>query len=93
MGVYDCYGKHGIQMKIGPCELKQYNEGDKVDILDGIYVANEGIVVIHNGKLLATYETLYDKYGSVLEIKDIWKNPMNQIIENELAKIEEDNNE
>lgn len=93
MGVYDCYGKDGVQLKIGPCELKQYNEGDKVDITDGIYIANEGVVIIHDGKLLATYEILYDKYGGILEPKGVWENPLIKIVKETVEQLEEESNE
>ena len=52
MSSYDTYGKDNIQLKTGPCKLNHYNEGDKVDIPDNIYIAIEGFVVIYEGKLL-----------------------------------------
>lgn len=61
MGVYDTYGN--TQLKVGDCILKSYDIGDKVDILDGVYVAPDGVVVVINGIFVAEFDHLTDKYG------------------------------
>lgn len=65
MGVYDIYGD--TQLKVGPCLLKCYNVGDEVEIPDGIYIANEGVVVILDGKFVAEFDKLMSKWGDVID--------------------------
>ena len=80
MGVYDCYGR--CQLKVGPCELKVYDVGDKVPISDGIYLDYGGAVVIKDGVFVAEFEDLTDKYGSPIDISDMVdeRNPVNQAV-------------
>jgi len=80
MGVYDHYGEEAVQLKVGPCELKQYNVGDKVDIRDGVYIGWEGIVVIHEGKLLHVYPCLITKYGEELYPGDVMRNLLEEAL-------------
>ncbi len=68
MGVYDTYAN--VQLKIGPCELKHYNIGDAVPILDGIYVGYEGIVVIKNCIFVAVFKELGTKWGTTIDMDD-----------------------
>lgn len=55
MGLYDtAINKEetiGVQLKAGPCEMRDYVEGDSVDgaFADGIYYGYEGVVVIKDG--------------------------------------------
>lgn len=65
MGVYDTYGN--TQLKVGPCELKCYDVGDEVEIPDGIYIGNEGAIVIQDGKFVAEFDKLMSKWGDVIE--------------------------
>jgi hypothetical protein len=57
--------------RIGKC----YNIGDYMDGLnDGIYFCHEGSFVVLNGILIAAFDkenTLFSKWGHVLEIKKI----------------------
>lgn len=64
MGVYDTYD--GIQLKVGPRDLGDYAKGDTVPIPDGVYVADNGIVVILNGMLAETFANLTSKWGDTL---------------------------
>lgn len=77
MGVYDCYGD--AQLKIGPCILKQYNEGDKVPIYDGVYIAYEGAVVIKDGVFVGLFENIYNKWGGTIKTSQVL-NPNNPVL-------------
>jgi len=85
MGVYDNYIDYDteqmVQLKVGPCELHTYEIGDTVNIPDGVYIGHEGIVVIHNKKLLRIDEFLTSKYGEQILPKDIITNPIEEIVE------------
>jgi len=70
MGVYETFGKLDIQLKItDEWGLKQI--GDDVGFSDGVYVGYEGCVVIKNGKFIAEFECLHDKWGSELNCSEI----------------------
>jgi hypothetical protein len=69
MGLYDIY--NGIQLKVGPCEIHTYEIGDAVPIDDGIYVAHEGIVVIHNSKFVARFDNIFTKWGDIVDPQTI----------------------
>jgi len=77
MGVYDYYGE--AQLKVGPCILKSYKEGDKVPIRDGAYIAYEGIVLIEDGIFVGLFEDVYNKWGDKMITSDIIdpQNPIN----------------
>jgi len=79
MGVYDIYGEAEAQLKVGPCILKKYKEGDIVRIRDGAYIAYEGIVVIKNGIFVGLFEDVYNKWGGKMIPSDIIdpQNPIN----------------
>jgi hypothetical protein len=79
MGVFDSYGKKGVQLKVGDPSLKSFKEGDEVDIADGIYLGYEGAVVIIDGKLAKVFSYLKDKWGGRIRIKDVL-DPMNPIV-------------
>lgn len=66
MGIYDIYGKEGAQLKVGPCVQHCYNVGDNVPLPDGVYLAWEGVVVVVEGKLAATFDHLWDKWGRII---------------------------
>jgi len=76
MGVYDLY--EGVQLKVGPCELKSFKVGDTVPILDGVYVGYEGIVVISGCIFVARFANLETKWGEVLDPRALLngKNPV-----------------
>lgn len=76
MGIYDIY--EGIQLKVGECILKEYHIGDTVNIPDGIYIGNEGAVVIKDGKLLWTTENIQTKWGETIDIDSY--NPISTVI-------------
>lgn len=69
MGLYDYFGIEGIQLKAGECNMLDYSVGDDVPLADGVYVAYEGLVVIRDGKLLATFPNgqLFNKWGGFIE--------------------------
>jgi len=84
MGAYNCYGKRGIQLKVGLCECKSYKIGDKVKgIKDGVYLGYEGIVVIKNRVFVAEFTEIHDKWGSIINLESILlpRNPIKQIID------------
>lgn len=61
MGVYDIYA--GVQLKCGPCELGDYEIGERVPIPDGIYLGVGGFVVVHDEKLLAVYDHMVTSWS------------------------------
>src|SRR3990167_11106492 len=66
MGMFDTYSANfHLQLKVGDPALINYKVGDEVNIPDGVYLAsgNDGFVVIHGGKLMATYKTICDTMG------------------------------
>ncbi len=69
MGMYDEYA--GVQLKVGPCTLREYKMGEPVGIHDGVYVGYEGIVVVHEGILVAVHKNIYDKWGGIVSTSDI----------------------
>ena len=69
MGVYDEYA--GIQLKVGPCCLAQYEIGDEVEIPDGVYVGHSGVVVILDDKFVAEFEYLTTKWGDVVNASSV----------------------
>ncbi len=71
MGVYNCFGKKGIQLKVGNCALKDYQIGDKVDIPDGVYIGYGGVVVIKDGIFIADFDNLTDKWGGVITPRNL----------------------
>jgi len=78
MGIYDTYGKQGVQLKVGDPSLDHFKEGDEVNIADGVYLGYEGAVVIVNGKLAKVFSYLKDKWGGKIRVRDII-NPINPI--------------
>jgi len=78
MGMYDTYGN--CQLKIGECIGFNYEVGDKVDIADGIYLCNEGAIVIKDGIFVAEFNELISKWGHKIEIEPIVSelNPITQ---------------
>jgi hypothetical protein len=62
MGMFDTYG--GIQLKVGPRLLRDWKVGDKVEETeDGAYLSHDGVVVIKDSTLIATFDKLTDKWG------------------------------
>jgi len=80
MGMYDIYGKNGIQLKVGENLCQHFTVGDKVDILDGIYVGYEGAVVIKDGIFIAEFDHITDKYGGALENDKVFHNPLEDVV-------------
>lgn len=76
MGMYDIY--EGVQLKVGSCVLESFKVGDTVQILDGIYVGYEGIVVIKGCIFIAKFDNLETKWGSILTPEQLLegKNPI-----------------
>ena len=79
MGIYDVYA--GIQVKLGPCEMRCYEIGDDVPIKDGIYAGHEGFFIIHNGKLIGSHSQITTKWGEKILPADMLKSRITSIIE------------
>lgn len=72
MGVYDEYGKRGIQLKVssdGDLRLRRFKIGDKVPLTDGVYFGHEGVIVIVDGLLTAEFDRIIDKWGNPVTYK------------------------
>jgi len=82
MGIYNTY--EGVQIKVGNCLMDEYKIGDKVDLPNGVYVGFEGIIVIIDNILKAKFSFILDKWGSIIEPKEIIEdnNPVKQAIDN-----------
>ena len=84
MGVYDTYGKNGVQIKAGNdgMSMNDFSVGDKVPLSDGIYVGYEGAVIVKDGIFIAEALFIKDKYGGILNFKNIIdeNNPVSQAI-------------
>jgi len=74
MGIYNTYGKNGLQLKVGDCCLKQFNLDDKVDIPDGVYIEYGGVIVIHKRKFIAEFKHITDKWGGIIKTDEILDN-------------------
>lgn len=73
MGIYDTYGEHEIQLKVGDVYMSIYKAGDKVPIADGVYLAPDGVVVVIEGKLALTDKKLTSKWGVMLSPETLLK--------------------
>ena len=68
MGLYNTYGN--VQMKCGDYrQFQTYKIGDKCDLEDGIYIGWEGAIVIKDGKFVAEFPTIHDKFGTEVSCK------------------------
>lgn len=76
MGIYDEY--NGIQTKAGEPMMKDVAIGDAVSIPDGVYVGWDGLIVVLNGRLAATFPTLMDYHGKVLPMRGLFGWAQNQ---------------
>ncbi len=69
MGMFDTFYDNqtdlSIQLKAGDNTLTTYYLNDAVTIPDGLYFAQEGVVVIKGSKFVSAlhYEAIRDKYG------------------------------
>jgi len=80
---YDTYHSEltgiSVQLKCGfPRELKNYIEGDHVELSDGVYIGYGGVAIIRGGILFTVLTNVYDKYGNLLDKAEI-VNPGNPI--------------
>lgn len=69
MGVFDIYGSNpAIQIKAFEATMTHYEIGAQVPIIDGVYIARDGLVVVKDGRLLATFGEghLFSKWGDKL---------------------------
>jgi len=73
MSAYNIYGKRKIELKIGDLKMHQFNQGDKVDIPDGVYIGS-GVVVIHKRKFVAEFDRLVDKWGDPIDVSELLSN-------------------
>jgi len=90
MGTYDTYGEN-IQIKAGGCMMKDYEIGDICDLADGIYLEYGGAIVILDGKFVAEFSYIFDKWGGALNCKNIIDdyNPCFQAIKNIITNTNE----
>lgn len=81
MGIYDTYGK--VQLKVGGISMSSYSVGDQVDVQDGAYVGYEGVVIIKDGKFLAEFDCLIDKWENTISTHDLVNklNPLNKVVD------------
>jgi hypothetical protein len=87
MGLFDNY-EH-VQIKVGDPYLRQFEIGDKVPIIDGVYVGNEGVVVVKDQILVAVFDQLISKWGEAIQPSEVLDNPLDKA----LAKIAEEREE
>jgi hypothetical protein len=80
MGMYDTYGKNGVQLKVGENLCHYFKVGDPVDILDGVYVGYEGVIVIKDGIFIAEFDHITDKYGGPLKNDEVFHNPLSDVV-------------
>ena len=80
MGAYDEY--KGIQLKVGPCEMIEFEPGDRVDLADGAYVGYGGVVIVKRGVFVSMVEKLYDKWGGEISLDALLdpSNPVHQAL-------------
>ena len=67
-----------IQMKNGPCILKDYWPGCDADIPNGVYISHDGIIVISSGKVITVTNIFTDKWGREYKVtpefeSKLWK--------------------
>ena len=79
MGMYDSFfspsGKE-FQLKNGDCALNEFKIGDEVNshgYADGIYLEQDGFVVVYDGKFVASFNPnmIKDKWGDELDFKRV----------------------
>ena len=87
MSAYNIYGKRKIELKIGDLKMHQFNQGDKVDIPDGVYIGS-GVVIIHKGKFVAEFDHLVDKWGDPIDVSELLsnRNPIKKAMDEVLEK-------
>lgn len=68
-----------------------YSLGDTVDIPDGAYLAPDGIVIVYEKKLVATFDrpAMMDKWGKKISLKKMIekRNPLYNVVEQVEAQI------
>lgn len=71
MGIFDTYGS--TQLKAGKPWQIQYKIGDKVKIPDGVYLDDDGVVVIKDSIFVAelTPDQVFDYWGNEVDIMQI----------------------
>jgi len=78
MGVYDMVERQQIKMTPDP-SMHNYILGDEIDIPDGCYLTYEGAFIVTKGKIVGVAESIYDKWGSPLELRNIL-DPSNPVV-------------
>ena len=72
---YDTYWSEsndiGVTLKIGPCDLGAFQEGDSIDAPDGIYVGTDGAVVIRDKEILFVTEEMFDANGIEMDFSEL----------------------
>jgi len=69
MGMFDTYNNKdktfSVQLKTGPCTLREYVEGDVSPMSDGIYHDHHGVVVVREGFITHVGETAVGGEGLI----------------------------
>jgi len=67
--MYDIYGD--TQLKIGEVSGQSFKVGEKVPLSDGVYIGNEGIVVVIDGKFVAEFSGIHTKWDDEIDLRPI----------------------
>lgn len=69
-----------VQLKVGPCILNTYYEGECTEVSDGVYIAPDGVGVIRHGRVEQVTQDrnsvdvnglpIFSKWGDKLESID-----------------------
>lgn len=71
MGMFNTYD--GVQLKnADSLTLRDFKKGQKCDLKDGLYVGPEGFVVIHNSRVLRSYDYVKTSHGDAVSGHDVY---------------------
>ena len=74
MGIYDTVGPKYFQIKSTPDPgLEHYNEGDEIDLPDGLHLTLEGWFIVWNGIIKDIGEEIWSKWGYKIAPADLIK--------------------
>lgn len=75
MGVYDIFVGDELTVQVKMTNdgesMPHYKTGDTIELPDCVIIGYEGFVVIKDNTVILVDETVYDKWGGLLECKDI----------------------
>lgn len=81
MGIYDYV--MGMQVKATPDpSMHNYKIGDEIPLPNGAYLCFEGVFIVKQGKVAASSELTFDKWGGQVNMYDLLnaKNPVTQAL-------------